>query len=120
MNTVEHPQNSVYLFPIFYTPTLLHMARKIHYLEFENEKHSRLGIISPSFSMLNFHFHTRSKKCVFIIAHTSSKPVTHTAVFLRFDNAMRMQHETSKIERKIAIQKYFQRIFLLFIEENFF
>lgn len=49
----------------FRTNTDVYGARKIHHLEIENEKHSLLEIISPSFSMLNFHFHTRSKKCVF-------------------------------------------------------
>lgn len=52
--------------------------------------------ISPSFSMLNFHFRTRegTRECVGNAAiQVQSRPLTQTP---RRYNAMRMQHETSK------------------------
>ena len=59
--TKEHPQNSVYLFPIFHQHRF--NGKRLHYLEIENEKRDAIGNeFSPSFSMLNFHFHTQTMK----------------------------------------------------------
>lgn len=62
--------------------------------------------ISPSFSMLNFHFQTRIEKCIFIFfihQHQLNAGYQHMQIFGTTIMRCAMQHETSKNERKIAV-----------------
>lgn len=98
--TKEHPQNSVYLFPIFLSPTPA--ASEISTTLKLKTKNVLLEIISPSFSMLNFHFHTQAEKCFLSSRlHKCKAGYQHQrrATIKRCACNMR-----SQVESKIAIQ----------------
>lgn len=87
--------NAVYLFPIFrQSPTPPSRRRLFHYLEIENETRRLLEVRFPlRFQCWIFTFvHERNQGMCRKRYNTSSKPATNTDC----DNAMRMQHETSK------------------------
>lgn len=102
----KHPQIlfTFFLFS-FFTNTKTESRRLFHYLEIENER--KTLEISPSFSMLNFHFHTR-QKFAFHDTHKfkagSTKTLAEGLVAI-----MRCAHRATwdeTIERKIAMQTF--------------
>lgn len=104
---------SVYLFPIFRTNTKRNVTEHSTTLKLKTKEHSLLEMISPSFSMLNFHFRTQTeeKKCFYQMYTLRCLVKTRNEAGYKYKwriiatmrCACNMRH-SSQAESKIAIQ----------------